>query len=172
MQELSERRALFVREIDDVLDVARGALATETMASSSVKDALSATASAILDGTRSDPIKLTPAERFELESRARSRAGRADDARIARVLLLLAEGAIYQRVAQRFDCSAPFISKWKKRFLADGLAGLYARHKGRVATVLTPKMDARILNWTHEKPTDGSTHWSTRRLARSWASTT
>lgn len=112
------------------------------------------------------PICLGPAERAELEARARSRAGRADDARIARVLLLLADGLTYREIADRVDCSQPFIAKWKQRFLADGLAGLYARHEGRVATVLTPKMEARILNWTRKKPTDGSTHWSTRRLAR------
>jgi len=27
-------------------------------------------------------------------------------------------------------------------------------------------MEARILNWTRKKPTDGTTHWSTRRLAK------
>jgi len=112
------------------------------------------------------PVCLGPAERSELESRVRSRAGRADDARIARLLLLLAEGLSYREVAQRVDCSQPFIAKWKQRFLAEGLSGLYARHEGRVATVLTPKMEARILNWTRKQPTDGSTHWSTRRLAR------
>jgi transposase len=112
------------------------------------------------------PLTLSPAERSELESRARSRAGRADDARVARVILLLADGVTYREIAHRVDCSEPFISKWKKRFLVDRLAGLYARHEGRPVTVLTPKMEARILNWTRKKPTDGSTHWSTRRLAK------
>jgi transposase len=122
--------------------------------------------SVILGGMKSQPIRLSVAERTELESRARSRAGRADDARIARVLLQLADGCTYREVSERVGCSQPFISKWKQRFRAEGLAGLYARHEGRVATVLTPKMEARILNWTRKKPTDGSTHWSTRRLAR------
>jgi len=112
------------------------------------------------------PIKLTKNERAELERRAKSRAGRADEARVARVLLLLAEGATYEEISKRVDCSAPFISKWKKRFLAERLAGLYVRHRGREASVLTPRMEARILNWTRRKPTDGSTHWSTRRLAK------
>jgi len=31
--------------------------------------------------------------------------------------------------------------------------------------MLTPRMEARILTATREKPKDGSTHWSTRRLA-------
>lgn len=112
------------------------------------------------------PIELSEDERGELERRAKSRAGRADNARVARVLLLLADGTTYEQIQARVDCSAPFISKWKKRFLAERLAGLYARHAGREASALTPKMEARILNWTRKKPTDGSTHWSTRRLAK------
>ncbi|MGQ0647426.1 MAG: IS630 family transposase [Gemmatimonadaceae bacterium] len=112
------------------------------------------------------PIALTSAERTELERRTRSRTGRAHDAVIARVLLLLAEGKTYREVVERTARSEPFISKWKQRFLADGLAGLYVRHAGRPADVLTPKLEARILNATRKNPTDGSTHWSTRRLAK------
>lgn len=115
---------------------------------------------------RGQPIKLTKVERTELEARAKTRAGRADEARVARVLLLLADGVTYKGIAERVDCSEPFIAKWKKRFLAERLAGLYVRHEGRPVTVLTAKVEARILNWTRRKPTDGSTHWSTRRLAK------
>ena len=111
-------------------------------------------------------IVLQESERLELGKRAKSRSGRADDARIARVLLLLADGASYSEVQQKVGCTAPFISKWKRRFLDERLAGLYARHEGRPADVLTPKMEARILAWTQKAPTDGSTHWSTRRLAK------
>ena len=110
-------------------------------------------------------VTLRRAERIELERRAHSRAGRADEARVARVLLLLAAGATYREVAAKVDCSEPFISKWKQRFGAERLAGLYARHAGRPTTVLTPRVEARILNWTRKPPTDGSTQWSTRRLA-------
>jgi transposase len=115
---------------------------------------------------RTQPIKISDAEREELERRSRSRRGRAEDARIARVLLLLADGTTYGEIAERVDCSEPFISKWKKRFLAERIAGLYTRHTGRMPTVLTPRVEARILDWTRKKPTDGSTHWSTRRLAK------
>ena len=111
-------------------------------------------------------MKLTKKERAELDGRAKTRAGRADEARIARVLLLLADGVTYKEISERVDCSEPFIAKWKKRFLAERLAGLYVRHEGRPVTVLTPKVEARILNWTRRKPIDGSTHWSTRRLAK------
>jgi transposase len=115
---------------------------------------------------KTQPIVINKAERRELERRVRSRRGRADEARIARVLLALADGATYRETAETVGCSEPFISKWKQRFLDERLAGLYNRHEGQPATVLTPKMEARILNWTRKTPTDGSTHWSTRRLAK------
>jgi len=112
------------------------------------------------------PLTLTAAERAELTRRARSRAGRAQDSRVARMLLLLSDGRTYREIARLVDCCEPFISKWKRRFETDRLAGLYTRHAGREATVLTPKMEARILDWTRRAPTDGTTHWSTRRLAK------
>ncbi len=80
-------------------------------------------------------IELTEEEVMELESRIRSRKGRAGDAKIARVILMLAEGNTYAEIQSRADCSAPFISRWKRRFVEERLAGLYSRHRGRSAKV-------------------------------------
>jgi hypothetical protein len=41
-----------------------------------------------------------------------------------------------------------------------------SRHPGRMPTVITPKLQARVLEATRRKPKDGSTHWSVRKLAR------
>src|SRR5712691_3898809 len=112
------------------------------------------------------PLGLTAAERSELERRARSRTVRAHEALVARGLLQVAAGRSYRAIAERLECSQPFISKWKRRFAEDRLAGLYVRHAGRVVKVLTPAVEARILNWTRKQPSDGATHWSTRRLAK------
>ena len=120
----------------------------------------------MLSRMRSNKVSLSVAQREELEGRLRSRKGRAEDARIARVLILLDDGMSYSVIQDTVGCSAPFISKWKKRFLAEGLSGLYSRHRGRKANALTPELEARILAWTQKSPPDGSTHWSTRRLAK------
>ena len=120
----------------------------------------------ILSMKETKSVALTKSDRDELLRRTRRRNGRVDEARIARVLLLLADGSSYLDVQEEVGCTAPFVSKWKKRFLAEGLAGLYSRHEGRPVQVLTPRMEARILSWTQKAPTDGSTHWSTRRLAK------
>src|SRR6202011_5313427 len=111
-------------------------------------------------------LRLTAAEREALESRERSRRLRADDVRRARLILMLAEGLSYMEIQTTLGCNSGYVSRWKKRFEAGRLAGLYARNTGSKAAVLTPSLEARILARTAKKPTDGTTHWSTRRLAR------
>jgi len=112
-----------------------------------------------------EPIRLRAEDREVLEARTRSRNGRADDARRARVILMLSDGATYDDVQEAVGCGRAYIARWRGRFLEQGVAGMYARHKGRKATAMTPRMEARILARTQRKPKDGSTHWSTRKLA-------
>ena len=78
---------------------------------------------------------------------------------------MLAEGASFNTIKQRLRTTAPTISRWKQRFLASGMDGLDTSHPGQSASVLTPKLRARILSATRKKPKDGSTHWSCRKLA-------
>src|SRR5438128_1045548 len=112
-------------------------------------------------------ITLTKSERMELAKQASSRSGRAEDSRRARLVLLLAEGHTWDAICDRLPCSRGFIDSWCKRFAAERVAGLYSRHRGQAASVLTPRLEARILGWTlKRKPTDGATHWSTRKLGQ------
>src|SRR5260370_27900452 len=110
-------------------------------------------------------IVLTDAERMELNQRAASRSGRADDARRARLMLLLETGHTWAAVRDKLDCNDAFIDRWSKRFREERLAGLFSRHAGQEATTLSPSLDARILQWTLKRtPPDGTTQWSTRKL--------
>src|SRR5260370_23168439 len=115
---------------------------------------------------RTEPLELASPERDELTRRVRSRVARAGEVKVARLLLLLADGRTYDEVRSIAACSPGFIRDWKTRFLQGRLAGLHSNHRGRVAKVLTSRLEARILAWTQRKPTDGSTHWSIRRLAK------
>jgi transposase len=115
--------------------------------------------------TSTTRLFLTRDERDALEALTRSQRGRVDEARRARIMLLLAEGHSYTAICARLDCTPQTIATWKARYLAAGLAGLRARHRGSKPRVLTPQVEARILSWTRKPPTDGTTHWSTRRLA-------
>src|SRR3974390_515159 len=111
-------------------------------------------------------LVLTTDQRTELEARGRSRRGRADAARRARVILLLADGETYTSITAKTGCSSRTIALWKRRFEADGVTGLAARHRGSKPAVLTPTLQARILAWTRRAPPHGATHWSTRSLGR------
>ena len=111
-----------------------------------------------------DAITLTNSELKELTRRATSRTGRAEDSRRARLILLLAEGHTWDEVSERIDCSRGFVASWSRRFTEQRIAGLYSRHWGQVATVLTPELEARILEATRHAPPGAATHWSTRKL--------
>ena len=109
-------------------------------------------------------LTLSTEERAELERRVRSLKIRAEDARRARVILMLANGASYSTIEAIVPCYRDYINRWRKRFLADRLDGLRPLYKGQPPTVLTPTMEARVLAKTRQPPADGSTHWSTRKL--------
>ena len=111
-------------------------------------------------------MKLTKREVMELQQQASTRSGRADSARRARLMLLLAEGHTWAEIRAKLDCGDSYISRWSKRFEDDRLAGLFARHAGRQRYKVTEQLEARVLAWTTKrKPSDGSTQWSSRKLA-------
>ena len=113
-----------------------------------------------------ETIKLSKAERSELTQLSRKRSARSADVRRARLILLLDSGHTWASIRDKLDCPDSFVARWSKRFAAERLAGLFSRHAGQLPTTLTPALEARILGWTvKRKPTDGSTHWSTRKLA-------
>lgn len=116
---------------------------------------------------RAKPVTLTTEEHDELKQISVARGLPAGDVLRARMMLMLAAGRSYADIQERLDTTAPTISRWKKRFLTERLNGLMeSRHPGQKPTVLTPKLQARILEATRHKPKDGSTHWSVRKLAR------
>src|SRR5271169_2868053 len=111
-------------------------------------------------------MKLSKRERSELRRQAGSRNGRADSARHARLILLLAEGLTWSDIRVKLDCGDSYIARWNKRFVAERLAGLFARYAGRERYKVTDRIEARVLaRTTKHTPADGSTHWSSRKLA-------
>ena len=114
----------------------------------------------------SEALTLTDEERLELEQMKQSRSLAAGDVFRARLILMLAEGVPYRTIQERLDTTAPTISRWKERFVKERMAGLLeVRHPGQKPTVITPALQAKVLDATRRKPKDGSTHWSCRKLA-------
>ena len=111
-------------------------------------------------------MTLTKRERAELERQAGTRTGRADAARRARLILLLADELTWAEIRGKLDCNDSFIARWSQRFTKERLAGLFGRHAGRARYKVTDRLEARVLAWTTtHHPTDGTTQWSSRKLA-------
>jgi transposase len=116
---------------------------------------------------RAEPIRLSKLEHDELREMTLSRTLPAGDVFRARLILMLAERRSYREIQERLETTAPTISRWRKRFLEARVEGLVeTQHPGQKPTVITPQLQAKILDATRRKPKDGSTHWSCRKLAR------
>jgi hypothetical protein len=89
-------------------------------------------------------IGLTEGERRELGQRAgaarRTMGGRAR-------LILMLGGRTWAQIRDRLGCNDAFIARWSKRFGQERLAGLFSRHAGHSPSKLTPRLEARILDW-------------------------
>jgi transposase len=110
-------------------------------------------------------LGITEEQRGELSKWAQSRTLPAGDVFRARLILALADGETYTEIMRRLHTTAPTISRWKQRFEEQGIAGLDPRHKGSQARVANAAVQAKIARQTQQKPADGSTHWSCRKMA-------
>ena len=111
-------------------------------------------------------LDLSMDERQALLALMRARVAPASAVKRARLILMLDEGLSWSVIGERLPCTPDYIGRWKGRFAQERMAGLYARHQGRAPGRDAAKLEARVLAWTRKAPPDGSTHWSTRTLAK------
>src|SRR6266436_2204274 len=111
-------------------------------------------------------LSLTKEERRALVSLTRSRVSPAADVKRARLMIMLDDGLSWKSISKQLPCSPGYINRWRRRFDEDRLGGLYARHRGRAPAKNEAKLEARILAWTQNRPDDGSTHLSSRKLGK------
>jgi transposase len=110
-------------------------------------------------------LSLTDEQRDDLRQWAQSRTLPSGDVFRARLILALADGQSYRDIMTTLGTTAPTISRWKRRFEEDGIEGLNPRYKGSQPRVADAAVQARIARKTQQKPPDGSTHWSCRKMA-------
>lgn len=86
----------------------------------------------------------------------------------AKALLLAARGMANEEIARRFEVDSDTVRRWRTRFAEKGSAGVGVIAKGRGRRSSLPAGTvAEVLRLTRqERPADGSTHWTTRSMAR------
>ncbi len=83
-------------------------------------------------------LALTSEQREELEARSRRYTLPYRDVVRARIVLMAADGLDNDEIAARLDTRREIVSKWRKRFFEDGLAGLEERPRGGRPPVFSP----------------------------------
>ncbi len=83
-------------------------------------------------------IQLSEAERRSLETASRRYTAPYREVIRAKIVLLAAAGLGNLAIAARLDTPRPIVSKWRKRFFEQGLAGLADRPRGGRPPTFSP----------------------------------
>jgi transposase len=108
-------------------------------------------------------VQMPAEDRVELTRWTRMSSLQAGLAQRARIVLLADEGVGTNEIVHRVGVSKPTVIGWKKRYAANGIAGLDDRPKpGRPASI----DEVAVVLATLEPPPEtlGVTHWSSRLL--------
>jgi putative transposase len=111
------------------------------------------------------PVKLTHQVRSELEGWSRSRTLPAGLVRRARIVLMAAEGFSNKAIAEKVGLSGAMVGMWRKRFLAQGLVGLYDEPRPGGPRSIQDEQVAQLIRTTLQTKPQEATHWSCRSLA-------
>jgi transposase len=110
-------------------------------------------------------IELSDTERETLQRWVRRRSSAQALAQRCRIVLACAEGATNAEVAASERVHPATVSKWRRRFAAEGLEGLAdAPRPGAQRTIADETIEAVLVD-TLESAPGADTHWSTRGLA-------
>jgi transposase len=88
-------------------------------------------------------IQLSPTERAQLEACARKYTSPYRDVIRAKIVLYAAAGLDNDEIAARLDTPRQIVSKWRKRFFKERLAGLEERSRGGRPALFSPQPGRR-----------------------------
>ena len=108
---------------------------------------------------------LTSEQQEQLNGMAISRSLPAGLVMRARIILMSAGGESNLAIATRLRLSQATVGQWRRRFLAQGIAGLHDELRpGRPRTISDERV-ARLVRKTLESKPENGTHWSIRQIA-------
>jgi transposase len=114
------------------------------------------------------PLQVSDEQRAALEQMARSTTLPHRKVKQATALLLAADGFSNEEIARRSQVDSDTVRRWRQRFSEAGVQGVGEIAQGRGRKPILPEGTvAEVVRVTcHETPKDGSTHWTTRTLAK------
>ena len=103
---------------------------------------------------------------IELETIARSTKAESRQVQRAKIILDWYRGKTFVETQHRLSVSQVMISKWRKRFALQGVAGLPDAARSGKPSVLSAVQKTKVIKLATSPPTLGYTSWSQRRIAK------
>lgn len=88
-------------------------------------------------------LQLSPSDRQALEARRRAYTSPYREVVRAKIVLLAADGVENKAIAARLDLPVQIVSKWRKRYFEEGLAGLDERPRSGRRPTFPPRTGRR-----------------------------
>lgn len=111
------------------------------------------------------PVEIPEEERPVLEGWSRSFTVAHRLRQRARIVLLCGEGLASRAVARKVGCTPGTASRWRVRYVGEGLEGLEDRPRAGKAPTYTAETGQRILAKLDKPPPKGYARWSAPLLA-------
>ena len=112
------------------------------------------------------PVELSEGLRTDLESIANSRSLPHALVRRAKIVLMAADGMNNTMIARKLNLSNPTVGIWRKRFLDQGIMGLYDSPKPGTPRTLSDEKVATLIHETLNSAPPNGTHWTCRTMAQ------
>lgn len=112
------------------------------------------------------PLIVTDSERQQLISLTHRARTAPHLARRARIVLACADGHDNTTVARRVRVASGTVTKWRARFVANRVDGLYDEARPGTPRKITDAQIENVIVRTLESTPRGATHWSTRGMAK------
>jgi transposase len=111
-------------------------------------------------------LAVTPEDKAELERLVRSGKTEQRVAFRGRIVLAAASGLANKKIAEALSTSRPTVIDWRKRYEAEGIAGLFHdRPRGKAFAALPQDQEAAVVEKTLQDKPAHATHWSCRSMA-------
>ena len=117
---------------------------------------------------RAPGLECTAETRAELIAIGRSRIEEVRMVERARIVLACLDGKEIQQVALEVGASIPTVSKWRKRFAKEGIAGLRDQPRSGKPPIYGAAFRDRVLATLEQSPPGGLASGMDRPLPGSW----
>lgn len=112
------------------------------------------------------PLTVTDDVRNQLESMANSRSLPYSLVRRAQIILMSDDGMTNTAIASKIGVSGFTVGHWRKRFIKQGLMGLYDEPKPGGPRTISDEQVAALIRQTLETKPPNATHWTCRSIAK------